>query len=306
MLNTKENFITKKLDKQNYIDQMYEKNNQLFEYVKLIKDTDIKSIQISDKGVLFTSKEQDIKMLCTKNDKRSAPFEIMNFDNYESDDAAMIYKLIEDEYTVFDIGANIGWYSLNIAKKKKNVQIFSFEPVHTTFENLEKNIQLNNCQEVIKYFNFGFSNEAKDLEFYISNLTSVSSSAINITESEETQKMVCKVITLDEFVIVNNVKLDFIKCDVEGAELFVYQGAINTLTKQKPIVFSEMLRKWSAKYNYHPNDIIQLFKRINYNCFVINKNLTLNEIQEVTLDTLETNFIFLHSEKHDNIINQLS
>jgi hypothetical protein len=65
------------------------------------------------------------------------------------------------------------------------------------------------------------------------------------------------------FVAKNNAKVDFIKCDVEGAELFVYQGAKATLMQQKPIVFTEMLRKWAAKFDYHPNDIIALFDELD-------------------------------------------
>ncbi len=87
-------------------------------------------------------------------------------------------------------------------------------------------------------------------------------------------------------------KLDFIKCDVEGAELLTFQGGLKTITKYKPIVFTEMLRKWSAKFNYHPNEIIELFKDIGYGCyFVVNDKL--HEIKMMTDETIETNFFFL-------------
>ncbi|WP_342228107.1 FkbM family methyltransferase [Rickettsiella endosymbiont of Rhagonycha lignosa] len=56
-------------------------------------------------------------------------------------------------------------------------------------------------------------------------------------------------------------KLDFIKCDVEGAELTIYTGGINVIREHKAIIFTEMLRKWSVKFNYHPNDIIALLFR---------------------------------------------
>ena len=103
---------------------------------------------------------------------------------------------------------------------------------------------------------------------------------------------------MDSFVREMNIQqLDFVKCDVEGAEYFVYQGGIESLRKFKPIIFSEMLRKWSAKFNYHPNDIINFLSKIGYLCFVIHED----KLEQFTLmdeNTLETNFIFLHEKKH--------
>jgi hypothetical protein len=58
-----------------------------------------------------------------------------------------------------------------------------------------------------------------------------------------------------------------------------------------------MLRKWSAKFNYHPNEIISLLGEFGYLCFAVNKE-RLIEIPLMDENTIETNFFFLHSEKH--------
>jgi hypothetical protein len=91
--------------------------------------------------------------------------------------------------------------------------------------------------------------------------------------------------------------LDFLKCDVEGAEYFVFQGGIETIKKFRPMIFTEMLRKWSAKFNYHPNDIIQYLNAIGYSSFIIHDS-RLKRFHLMDNNTLETNFIFLHNEKH--------
>lgn len=107
--------------------------------------------------------------------------------------------------------------------------------------------------------------------------------------------------TLLEFIDENPVKIDFIKCDVEGAELLVYQGGLETIKRDKPIIFTEMLRKWSAKFNYHPNQIIDLIAEIGYDCFTVcDHNLSRFSLMDDT--TLETNFFFLHREKHSQQI----
>lgn len=100
-------------------------------------------------------------------------------------------------------------------------------------------------------------------------------------------------------------KVDFIKCDVEGTELFVYEGGKKTIEKYRPIIMSEMLRKWAHKFNYHPNDIINLLTELGYQCFVINENSNLKKFDKVLEETVETNYYFLHKEKHAYIISNL-
>ena len=96
--------------------------------------------------------------------------------------------------------------------------------------------------------------------------------------------------SIDNFMIINSIdKLDFVKCDVEGAEYFVYQGGLETFKHKKPIIFTEMLRKWAAKFGYHPNDIINYFSQFGYKCFIANKG-KLKIVDKVDEQTIETNF----------------
>jgi molybdopterin-guanine dinucleotide biosynthesis protein A len=116
--------------------------------------------------------------------------------------------------------------------------------------------------------------------------------------------VICHVERLDDFVSANNLHVNFIKCDIEGAELFAFKGAMETLQRDKPIVFTEMLRKWAAKFNYHPNEIIALFSSLGYRCFYA-EGSTLKEITEMTDEAVETNFFFLHSIMHAKNIGEL-
>ena len=127
---------------------------------------------------------------------------------------------------------------------------------------------------------------------------------MNVSERETVEQMNCRVERLDDFALSNQKSVDFIKCDVEGAELLVFKGALETLKKDKPIVFSEMLRKWSAKYDYHPNDIIELFSGFGYRCFTTNGRGKLKAFTQMTQETIETNYFFLHKEKHAKAISK--
>ena len=297
LLETKQNYQSKLLMKNQYIDQMYDFHKVLFDYSRILKETDIEKIEVVDGGLIFTFNPQGIKIFSNQADKRTVPFETLNFDQYEKVDSDMILSLIESDYHIFDIGANIGWYSLNIAKLYPNAKISSFEPIPSTFQGLKRNIEINDVQN-IQIYNCGFSDEEKSLIFYLQPESSVSASSANITDSSNALEVVCNVKRLDDFVKEKmDCKIDFIKCDVEGAELFVYLGGIESIQFNLPIIFTEMLRKWSAKFNYHPNEIINLLSGVGYRCFAARGN-HLIEISSMDESTIETNFFFLHSEKH--------
>lgn len=101
-------------------------------------------------------------------------------------------------------------------------------------------------------------------------------------------------------LLPGNSPVDLVKCDVEGAELHVFEGGVSTFAKDRPVIFTEMLRKWCSKFHYHPNAIISLLKGIGYQCYAINAS-GLVECPEVTDQTAETNFLFLHAEKESHL-----
>jgi len=298
----KEAFKIGHLTKADYIEQMHVHHAHLFEYADFLKDTDIKKIEITDRAVIMTSRSSDIKLICDKDDKRIIPIEILNFDQYENDNMKMLRQLIEDGDTVFDIGGNIGWYSLNIAKMKA-VTVCTFEPIPKTYSYLSQNIKLNNI-ETIHTFNIGFSKQEDVLNFYYNATGSGNASLANLSGQNNTQEISCRVRTLDGFMAEEGFSVDFIKCDVEGAELFVFQGGVQSISKYKPVIFAELLRKWAAKFHYHPNDVIQFLKNFGYRCFTA-KDAKLTEFFTMDDKTVENNFFFLHDSKHHSQIQRL-
>ena len=58
-----------------------------------------------------------------------------------------------------------------------------------------------------------------------------------------------------------DLKIDFIKVDVEGAELLVFKGAIQTLIKHKPYIIFEHGRGAAEYYGTTPDMIYDLLVR---------------------------------------------
>jgi FkbM family methyltransferase len=303
---TKAQFATGEINKTQFIDAMYQYHCILSDYSHELKNTEIEKIEITDGRIVMTSRKTEyhqggLKFIIDMLDKRNVPLETFNFNNYEKEDSQMIFNIVGPDSHIIDIGANVGWYTIHVAAMLKRGSIRCFEPVPETHRKLKANIEINQLSNIIVN-NIALSEKRQKLTFYFDPKQSGSSSARNITESATIEKLELDSITFDDYVTENKLsQIDFVKCDVEGAELFVFQGAMKSLEKFKPIVFTELLRKWAAKFGYHPNDIMSIFHSLGYSAYYVNEE-KLHFIEKVDENTVNTNFFFLHKEKHKSII----
>lgn len=268
----------------------------------------INSFEVTKDGAYITLNKTrgNTKILFNENDCEEVPIEIMRSLDYEKDETEIMLSIVKDimndSFVMLDIGSNIGWYSLLIKNLYKNAVVYSFEPAPRTYERLINNMKLNG-HSTEKAFNIGLYDKKSKLDFYYDIEGSGGSSMVNLRERENVQKIQVDVEILDDFAVEHSIdKVDFVKCDVEGSELFVFKGGIKLLKKTKPVIFSEMLRKWSAKFGYTPNDIIKLFNEVGYDCFAISNNKKLRPCPVVDENTVETNYYFLNRNKHKEII----
>ena len=286
------------ITKQDYISKMHRLHRTLWDHSGFIKKKNVSSIVISSELIVLETKD-GIKMICDPNDERTVPVEIMNFGDYERKELEMMRNFIGPKSVILDIGANVGWYSLNYSRIANKGLVLAYEPAPKTFGYLKENIDLNGAKN-IKSFNFGLSDVNKTLTFYYDPGLSGATSLKRLHEGRKKVKIKCKVKRLDD-VNLRTERIDFIKCDIEGAEILAVKGGIRTIDRHKPVLFLEMLRKWAKKFGYHPNDIIDLLSAHGYACFYA-KGEKLKKIEKVTESTVPTNYYFLHKNKHLSLI----
>ncbi len=296
-------YLSGKLEKHKYINIMHKKHQILFDYSDYLKETDVKSITIGNGFIYLTVKGSNIKLLVDRFDSRFIPIEMLNFHSIDARERKLLFNIASLCRTIFDIGANIGWYSLNFSQLPKVEKIYAFEPIPYTYNYLKKHLQINKSHHV-SAFNFGFSDAAGEKTFYWTKNETGSASMVNIQKRHKINKIKCKISTIDKFMKNRRKAIDLIKCDVEGAELFVFRGAIKTLKRCRPIIFTEMLRKWSKKFGYHPDDIINLLSGLGYRCYGYINN-KIKRIDYVSPELETTNFFFFHEAKHKKIIKSL-
>ena len=297
---TRQQFQEKTLSKEAYIDAMHAYHARLFEYAGYLRTSDIASLEIRDDGVIATYRGTGIKLICDPIDKRIGPIETLNFGSYEREEVGLFLGMLGDVHTLLDIGANIGYYSISAAKAFPRLRIHAFEPMPKTYQYLVRHVALNSVNTVQTH-NLGFSEREEDLTFFYYPEGSGNASTRNLSGASTVSEIVAHVMRLDDFVTAQGLIVDAIKCDVEGAELMVFRGGLETLRKNHPIILTEMLRKWSAPFGYHPNDIIALLRGIGYACFAV-QNGRLADFDQMDESTVETNFFFLYPAAHGELI----
>lgn len=303
-------FEEAKIEKKTFLTLMRERFNAILEYASYLKDNDAcKCIEITKDNIILTN-SLGLKIPFDFQ-QTMCRAESMYYLKGDGEDSCIrfIASLLKPGYVFFDIGANVGLFSLAVNSLCNGGIFYDFEPLPPTFEKLNETIKINNIsRNTIKPFNIGFSDKCGSFDFYYPG-NSEAASMQPITDaffiknhSEEQPKFKCIVSKLDFFCNEQNIqKIDFIKIDVEGNEKFVLEGGKDSLEFFKPMIYCEMLRKHAKRFGYHPNEIILMMKELKYECFYYD-NEKLHLFEKMDESTTYTNFFFFHKEKHLDII----
>ena len=190
---------------------------------KLIQDRDSYLKQTTNSFVL--KEIQGSKMLLNTKDK-GIHYDLIVNGIREPQSTEVIKKIITKDDVVLDVGANIGYYSLLMKKAKK---VYALEPASKNYKNLELNILINKCKNIIpKNMGLGDINGTAVLNLSKRcNLNSINAK-INSVGSEK-----ITIMTLDNFAKSIPETPTFVRMDVEGYEAKIIKGMSNTLKNSK-------------------------------------------------------------------------
>lgn len=182
-----------------------------------------------------------------------------------------LHRYLKKEMVALDIGANLGEYTLFMAKRLPLGRVFSFEPMKDICHLLRENVTLNNFNNVT-IFEYGLSDKNQTMFLHEiddgnEGLGTFYPGAKKSTRAEEILLR-----SLDQkFPSFDVARLDFIKMDVEGAELFALKGAKNTIQKFRPLVMVEISEENYRAAGYATSDVMNYFNELNYNPHQVNK-----------------------------------
>lgn len=311
VIELRNSFKKGKIEKKLYWQMLRERFLPLIELQKSIQDSDDDcSIEINGQDIILSW--NGIRLAFDFSQTFCRAEGILSLGgNPEQEDFDYIASLIKPGDVVMDVGANVGLVSILLLKAEPELErIYAFEPLPDTFAKMKHNLLLNGLPKKINPVNVGMSDKQGSFDFFLPGENEAASMQPNMDEFymqesvdgrytgvKKMYKVQCKVTTLDEFVAENNIdRVNFIKIDVEGNEKNVLLGGINLLKRYHPVIYTEMLRKHAARFGYHPNEIIDYMKSLDYGCYSY-QNGKLEPFVEMTDDTVETNFFFMYEKQ---------
>jgi transketolase len=288
------------MPRDDYWREMRERHRLLEQYVELVGRGDLAAIEIRPLGLEVVFRD-GLRMRFRPEDTRSVPSVTVNHGAYEPREVRALTTLAAHSQVILDIGANAGFMALKMARALRSADgvVHAFEPVPSTFSELTNNVELNGLGERIRVHGCALGERKGTVKFYVPTFHgSVAASGRALFAADENEEVDVEMSTLDEVSDQLGIeRVDLVKCDVEGAELFALRGGLRTLERTRPVLMLEMLRKWAKVYDYHPNDIIRLLAPLGYQCYSLGENeLVAHESIDDACEA--TNFFFLDRERH--------
>jgi FkbM family methyltransferase len=216
--------------------------------------------------------------------------------------------------TVLDIGANYGVYSYHLSRAVgSSGRVYAFEPVPFTFATLQL------VARILRFHNVGLlekgcSDKGGEITFAVpvqpSGAIAAGQAFVGRRNDDRagkekqvrwsgTRNIVCEVITLDEF-LPQPAELSFIKCDIEGAELFAFRGAEKLITSHLPTVVCEINPWFLEGFGVRLEELTDFFFSKGYGLYFYDTERGNRQLKAVGLnDVVEDNFVFIHPRRRD-------
>ena len=228
----------------------YKNHNSFFEeYLQKILDK-----KVSKK--IFIDKKKFIQF---HNPTKSSAYRAKTFFDKEPETIDWMIKRGKKNKILFDVGANMGVYSIFYAKKF-NSKVFAFEPSLRNLDLLTRNISLNNLNKKIIVFSNPLNKEDKISEFYQFDLRGGNAGAtltlkilkeeLKESDNKETKNSSFQTygIGLNSLITKKILPLpDLIKIDVDGNEYEILKGLEQIFSKAKKLSLLIEIRKNTEK-----------------------------------------------------------
>lgn len=258
-------------------------------------------MKLPPSGVLTITNEEG-KKIQLKTNQTSYLSRLIFWEGYlHFEYTAIFIKLIKRINVFYDVGSNIGYYSLLAAMENPEIKIVAFEPATGPQHYLKENVELNKFKN-ISVEHLALSEKTGDLTFfevknkkytYLEHNLAGEGNAGSKTTGRNFVPTTVKSKTFDEYVTdVNETRIDLVKMDTEGTEHFILEHAQIVLEKMKPIVICETL------FNTIEPQLESLFTKHGYVFFNHTEN-GLERVETILRDKDDgvRNCFFVHPSK---------
>lgn len=225
---------------------------------------------------------------------KKLPIDFTQNQKYDRQAEMVLKKICLPTSNCIDIGSHKGEFLDLFLKYAPLGKHFAFEPLPSFFEDLKQ--KYNTIENI---YDVALSNHSGRTGFkYVPDHPAYSGIMKReyLSKNEKVIDIEAKVDLLDN-IISNQIRIDFIKIDVEGGELQVLEGAKETLKRNKPIVVFEHGLGASEYYSTTPEKVYTLFYELGFsistmkNWLQSGESFTLQEFQNQFLNKINYYFI---------------
>ena len=199
-----------------------------------------------------------------------------------------VKSFIKEDYTVIDIGANLGYFSKIFARKTTKGKLVCIEPIpffYSTLKNFLKPFPQ------VEIHNVALGNEEQIIEMVLPESNGVMRTGLPhiIGDGEQigNQKTAHVSLKKGSELFKNLSRIDYIKCDIEGYEGIVLSELKEILNKYRPIL---QVETWDNQ----KKNVLELLTGIGYVPFTLNKNILEEDFEASKNDG---DILFIHQEK---------
>jgi FkbM family methyltransferase len=203
-------------------------------------------------------RQADVRLACDLS--QTIQRHLYFWGGYEEESCYHWIKLAQGSRVVFDIGANVGLYSLLAASVNPESNVYAFEPTPEMVTCLADNIRLNGLLNIIVEPMAVGSHQGKAFLRLCSGSDGTNEGMNYVTYArQDDNDLPVPVTSLDGYCQDRSIdRIDLLKLDIEGGEYEALRGAQGLLQAQAvDCIFLELI-EWAAKRSGHSTAEIQI------------------------------------------------
>jgi FkbM family methyltransferase len=193
---------------------------------------------------------------------------LIHFGTREKEHICILNKELSSGNVIIDLGANIGYYALMEANIVGNDgYVYALEPSPSNADMLRKNISLNNYDGIVEVFQMGASNKTGKEKFYTSEMSNLGTFSPTryygkSSMAKSSPTISTKTTNIPDF-IVDRKPIDFIRMDIEGYEVEVFEGMMPLLEDKNfspKILFETHRPKYDDTHHSMRKALLKMFE----------------------------------------------
>ncbi|MBW7932843.1 MAG: FkbM family methyltransferase [Gemmatimonadaceae bacterium] len=184
---------------------------------------------------------------------------------WDDDIRNAVIRMLPEAAVILDVGASVGAWTIPLARQAgRAATVYAFEPVPANRERLQTVIAANALTNVT-VSSLALGEAAQRVGMWLRSSVSGAESGTAAVVPTEEGHIVVEMQTLDRWTDeIGLRRIDFIKLDVEGAELQVLAGGTHTVQRLRPVILAEFDPYWMSVRHRTSADVTEWARRHAY------------------------------------------